>query len=675
MGVFDFLKKSGQNDDDSGDQGQVSPPITTQTQPVSDVQASYGSFFGNSKQASTSYPLPTAGAPLAPNYGAGVQPADDTTTTTTTTTTDDDDLDITNPNYVAKPAPIALENDPMYAKSNTPVYETQSALSQIENIEPNLDVPAQVTPALDTKVDSLDLENTKLDFNAELPVTEVPAQAPETSVTETATEVPQQAPAALTSTLPATQTEASGNDTETPTSQGDDFNPPIDSLVFNNEGAEVKGNWNPQNAFMTAGNDGVSNTDESESLGMQPLPTPDVAPISDIPVTESVEPIVPEVTPISEEKLEEKVVETPATPEASTDWLKDFEVPADALVKPEEPVADVPEAEIPSDTADTPETNDSKANIPEEIPDWMKEFESLNLSGKSEDTPESAKPDLMAATADVINPADSIAITPEVTPISDEKVEEKVEDTPVEIDTPETVVDDVAMDEEKAPEIEVASSTTLQLKYFRDIALIGLNSEVSDTAYVSQVRSLVSSLKQSATRIIVDSSQGYGKEVLNELKDAQNLEVNGAYLRPYFSAYSDEPNGEIVDVKNYTETLFSNFIERLRYIYSSAELFIVLDSKGLVNLADISFLLAMQKMYYGKHKPVILFGAMWEAKMNTLNAMLNDDEKEKVYVVKDMNALADVLKKIEEGYTKNNFYSTKRVTDLRDIEDEKQFMI
>lgn len=673
MGVFDFLKKSGQNDDDSGDQAQASPSITTQTQPVSDVQASYGSFFGNSKQASTSYPLPTAGAALAPNYGAGVQPADDTTTTTTTTTTtsDTDDLDITNPNYVAKGPPVISENDPMYAKSDTPLYETKSALSQIENMEPDLDLPVNATPAVDAKVDSLDLENTKLDFNTELPVSEVPAQTPEVKVTESLPTESTQANTTLTNTLPVTQTESLGNDTETPTSQGDDFNPPIDSLVFNNQSAEDKGNWNPQNAFMTAGNDGVSNIDESAALGMQPLPTAEVAPMT-----------------------AEKIEETPTTPETSTDWLKDFEVPTDALEKQSaDPVADVnPVGAETSDVSKDTSSNETDVKVPEEIPDWMKEFESLNTSAKSEDIPESAKPDLMAANAAVINPADSIAITPTATDVSKGKVVEtpvEAEETPkvdvseiqaVEIpsitqDVPEKVVEDVTMDEEDVPDIEVAPSTTLQLKYFRDIALIGLNSEVSDTAYVSQVRSLVSSLKQSATRIIVDSSQGYGKEVLNELKDAQNLEVNGAYLRPYFSAYSDEPNGEIVDVKNYTETLFSNFIERLRYIYSSAELFIVLDSKGLVNLADISFLLAMQKMYYGKHKPVILFGARWESKMNTLNDMLNDDEKEKVYVVKDMNSLADVLKNIEEGYTKNNFYSTKRVTDLRDIEDEKQFMI
>lgn len=673
MGVFDFLKKSGQNDDDSGDQAQASPSITTQTQPVSDVQASYGSFFGNSKQASTSYPLPTAGAALAPNYGAGVQPADDTTTTTTTTTTtsDTDDLDITNPNYVAKGPPVISENDPMYAKSDTPLYETKSALSQIENMEPDLDLPVNATPAVDAKVDSLDLENTKLDFNTELPVSEVPAQTPEVKVTESLPTESTQANTTLTNTLPVTQTESLGNDTETPTSQGDDFNPPIDSLVFNNQSAEDKGNWNPQNAFMTAGNDGVSNIDESAALGMQPLPTAEVAPMT-----------------------AEKIEETPTTPETSTDWLKDFEVPTDALEKQSaDPVADVnPVGAENSDVSKDTSSNETDVKVPEEIPDWMKEFESLNTSAKSEDIPESAKPDLMAANAAVINPADSIAITPTATDVSKGKVVEtpvEAEETPkvdvseiqaVEIpsitqDVPEKVVEDVTMDEEDVPDIEVAPSTTLQLKYFRDIALIGLNSEVSDTAYVSQVRSLVSSLKQSATRIIVDSSQGYGKEVLNELKDAQNLEVNGAYLRPYFSAYSDEPNGEIVDVKNYTETLFSNFIERLRYIYSSAELFIVLDSKGLVNLADISFLLAMQKMYYGKHKPVILFGARWESKMNTLNDMLNDDEKEKVYIVKDMNSLADVLKNIEEGYTKNNFYSTKRVTDLRDIEDEKQFMI
>jgi hypothetical protein len=649
MGVFDFLKKT-QNDDDAADPVQTSSttqtqdPIQTTTAPAAnDVQASYGSFFSSSKPAANvTYPLPAAGATLTPNYGAGVQ-------STTTAPTDDkeekDKLDITTDAFLPKADVKPMGTDPLL--SATPSVEIE------HEVKENNSLP------IDSKTDALDLtSNSALDFSAPIPaVTDDISKQLETTTPVSTEELKAQLEAPVAST-PAVEPKVelepetvpgseSGNDTETPnTTNTDDFNPPLDALVFNS-GTSAQGDWNPQNAFMSASNEGISNEPEA-TPSIDLLPTATVASSEPAPVIPT-EVAIPETVQITGE-------------EKSVDWLKDIEISApfeNTDTKQDTAAEESPVTATPLVT----EYKEASKEV-DEIPEWMKEFEAMQFDAKSQEKSDKAPVDLVTEL-----PVEVIADKKKKSK-SEDKVETKelVSDLKLSNDTPEKKVD--AYVESTEPQTE-----TLQLKYFRDVALVGLNSDSTDTAYINLVKSLVNALKTSAARLIIDSSQGHGKAVLESLKDTGNLEVNGAYLRPYFSAYSDEPNGEVVDVKNYTETLFSNFVERLRYLYTSSELFIVLDSKGLVNLADISFLLAMQKMYYGKHKPVILFGSGWKNKMETLNNMLNDDEKDKVYVVKDVNELASVLKEIEEGYTKSNYYSTKRVTDLRDIEDEKQFMI
>ncbi len=568
MGVLDFLKKSPQQDTNS-QQGAASFQTQNDDDDNNDVQASYGSFFGNS---SVSYPLPSAGAPLTPNYGGQASPQ-------------------------TNPAQNSAIDPNQFAQSNVQSSSTQTAM-----MNDGVSMTTQQNPSQN---DKLDLGGIDLDFNEELPKISLDTPAPSV----------QQEPVVENTTK-------------------FNFDPAMDSVVFNSQPPTPAKSLN----------------DELD-MSFQPAPS------------------------VSETVSSKGNVPAQTTNMPQIDWSQLTGSANESPVKPVAPIAGGENKELDLSWLDefSPETvnNATQQTMSNTTP---KQFENVQPAPKKESF-QNLKPQGPAKEFEDIAPAPKNE-APKGIPKQFEEI------TPVEFVKPKTEaanpLDASKFDLPKAPAVEKVPSksvSNLELKYFKDVAFIGLNSDLNDSNYESTLRSLVSALKSSISRIFLDSSQGYGKVVMDELKDATNLEINGAYLRPYFSAYSDEPNGEIPDLKNYTETLFSNIVERLRYLYTSSELFIVVDTHGLVNLTDIMFLLAMQKMYYGKHKPVILFGEGWKAKLPSLNSLLSADEKDKLYTASDVAELQQIVQKVEEGYNKNNFYATKRVTDLRDIEDEKQFMM
>ncbi len=588
MGVLDFLKKNTQNSNTQ----QATTGYQTQTDDdKDDVQASYGSFFGNS---SVSYPLPTAGAPLTPNYGGpAVQTAPTQDPVTPVFGSDPNQFQTTN-------APTTFQP----AAAQTAVLDGGMKLTTSENTM--------------KQGDTLDLEDKELDFNAEL--SNVTFNTTANSVPPTTTPLTTAPENLLANPQPAQNIDLnaqSASDSENSAPKYDDFNPPMDTLVFNSNPQSLESRPATQeqdlSSFYPSSSvaETVANLNKAEPKIEQPKPA--VQPEIDWSALEST---IPAAQP------------TAAQP-----------------VAPIAPVEEVKPIEVKPIVVETPKI-ETKVDAPTLKP------ENIDLSWLD----------------DMVAKSTAKEVAPKVEPVKTEALK------PVIAEAPKAVkAESVKTNETK--KIESAPAQAIELKYFKDIALIGLNSGLESESYKTLLRQLVGSLKANTTRIFLDSSRRYRNVVMEELQDASNLEINGAYLRPYFSAYSDEPNGEIPDLKNYTETLFSNIVERLRYLYTSAELFIVVESQGLVNLTDIVFLLAMQKMYYGKHKPVILFGPAWKEKLPSLEALLNDDEKDKLYIAVTVEELQSIVKKVEEGYNKNNFYATKRVTDLRDIEDEKQFMM
>lgn len=99
--------------------------------------------------------------------------------------------------------------------------------------------------------------------------------------------------------------------------------------------------------------------------------------------------------------------------------------------------------------------------------------------------------------------------------------------------------------------------------------------------------------------------------------------------------------GNIVDKEIHT----SNYIERMFKLMEHADMFVIFKG-GTGTISEFGTAWVLAKLYYGHHKPFILYGTFWHPIINALRDNLNIDDKE-LGVFKIVTDRGDVLPTIE----------------------------
>lgn len=101
------------------------------------------------------------------------------------------------------------------------------------------------------------------------------------------------------------------------------------------------------------------------------------------------------------------------------------------------------------------------------------------------------------------------------------------------------------------------------------------------------------------------------------------------------------------------EIVTTNYIERMFKLLEHAELFIIFKG-GSGTISEFGTAWVLAKLYYGHHKPFILFGEFWHDIVSAIKKGMNIDEKE-LAVFKIVEKTEDVLptiKKMEDELMK-----------------------
>jgi len=101
------------------------------------------------------------------------------------------------------------------------------------------------------------------------------------------------------------------------------------------------------------------------------------------------------------------------------------------------------------------------------------------------------------------------------------------------------------------------------------------------------------------------------------------------------------------------EIVTKDYIERMFGLMENADLFIMFKG-GSGTISELGTAWVLAKLYYGHHKPFILFGSFWRQIVNTLEKNLNIDEKElDVFrIVEKQEELIPVIDKFEKELSK-----------------------
>jgi uncharacterized protein (TIGR00730 family) len=139
---------------------------------------------------------------------------------------------------------------------------------------------------------------------------------------------------------------------------------------------------------------------------------------------------------------------------------------------------------------------------------------------------------------------------------------------------------------------------------------------------------------------------GGGPGVMNAATQGAEIE-HGNTISVTF-APKDAPGFEGRYVGNITdkEIKTSNYIERMFKLMENADLYIMFKG-GTGTISEFGTAWVLAKLYYGHHKPFILFGSFWRPVVEAIKNNLNIDEME-MSVFKIIDNRDDVLPAIRE---------------------------
>lgn len=209
------------------------------------------------------------------------------------------------------------------------------------------------------------------------------------------------------------------------------------------------------------------------------------------------------------------------------------------------------------------------------------------------------------------------------------------------------------------------------LKNIRSIALVGLND--TDGVFDDVGSDLVnfSNALPLSTELIIDSSKMAGGELLRGVE--KHVSITGVFLKPFFTNYSDIAE-QVPARLNFRSILFSNYFEKISHIVHNAELIVVPLTSGLVNLANVSNLLAIQYIYGKQAKPVVLLGKEWRDFIDSLN--LNEEESSSIRFADNVSELLELVKKLDVELFETVAVDSvqESVVDMREQGDETHFL-
>lgn len=447
---------------------------------------------------------------------------------------------------------------------------------------------------------------------------------------------------------------------------------------------------------------------ESEVMPQQSeVVQPEVAPVSEAPAaaqsTQEELPPLPDINPVAQLPVETNVQvddvaqsmapETPAaTNPIETNESKMNQAENDLVIGTQAPAEEVELVEALPPLGE-PKADESQAVL-EEVKDTVSEQESQPeaIAAATEVAPEVSEPkadevvqggpkdevdmdteifnDIKTAVKeefekDQVKPDVNLSVTQAEIPEAEVNAQE-VEEVPV--------VENLAADA-SVPQIEKESEGSA-FKVFKNIGIVGLNVSNSDQSISEKLMELVRLLSSHKTNFVLDSGRGYGENLLNKLMERKEGNIIGAYLKPFYSDYSDEPKTKF-NTPNYSTAIFSNQDLKLKYLIKASDVFIMPHTSGLSNMSLLFALLSNSYLYFGQHKPVILLGKEWNDVVSSLKSALklNDVEAEQFVVCEEPAQVVELLKKLDVEYSGKSRVNVNKVIDMRNESDESEYFV
>jgi Predicted Rossmann fold nucleotide-binding protein len=167
------------------------------------------------------------------------------------------------------------------------------------------------------------------------------------------------------------------------------------------------------------------------------------------------------------------------------------------------------------------------------------------------------------------------------------------------------------------------------------------NVPTTDQAYIDSFE--VAKLLGEAGYTIVDGGGPGVMDAATKGAEAGGGETLTVTFNPeYATGFEGRYLGNIPD----KEIVTTNYIQRMFKLLEHADMFVIFKG-GSGTLSEFGTAWVLAKLYYGHHKPFILFGDFWKDIIKAIQNGMNIDEKE-MSVFKIVEKVSDVLPAIQK---------------------------
>jgi hypothetical protein len=231
--------------------------------------------------------------------------------------------------------------------------------------------------------------------------------------------------------------------------------------------------------------------------------------------------------------------------------------------------------------------------------------------------------------------------------------------------------------DEMKPKIEKEDEKIVIDKFniIKSVGFLGLNTKTFGGLGV-ELRKLSKKLTEIEVNILIDSIKGYGPDIIGGIEELGGNKVTAAFLKPYYSTYSDEAELNS-NIKDFITVIYSDGLERTKYFIKDCDAFIIPETSGFINLSTLFTLLSLQYLYFDHRKPVILIGQKWKQKLEQLKSTLGISEEQfkTISFAANYNEAITSLSSLDKELSAKDSKKTVKVIDNRDGESEISCMI
>lgn len=245
--------------------------------------------------------------------------------------------------------------------------------------------------------------------------------------------------------------------------------------------------------------------------------------------------------------------------------------------------------------------------------------------------------------------------------------------SPVNLPAPQNVEETTEPDfKQSIPKPKVKS----EYRTIKNVGFVCLNTNLLNNGVSEQLREISYLLSENKTKIYIDSNKGYGLSVLDGVKRASYKNLMGVYFKPFYSNYSDFAEISI-DFTEYTQYFYSNYLDRLKFLVKNVDLFIIPETGGVFNLAQLFSIWNLSNLYLGQNKPLILVGKQWDENISVIKDLLklNTQEIQAIEIAYDSKRVLEIIHRIDKLYSGKAPVSIKKTFDMRSESDETESFI